>query len=70
MISRYEVTKLRASPVRLLKGALRLRNFGLLGCECKCCASLILISLSWGVPNLSPGKCVRVLALMYLRDHL
>ena len=39
------------------------RNFGLLGTEYKYCASLILIPLSWDVPNLGPEKRVRVHAL-------
>ena len=44
--------------------ASRLRNFGLLGSEYKYRASLILIPLSYDVPNLSPEKCVRVHALL------
>ena len=48
----------------------RLRNFGLLGSEYKCCASWILMPLSQDVPNLSPEKCVRVQALLCPLDYL
>ena len=45
-------------------------NFGLSGNENNCCASSILIPLSWDVPNLSREKRVRVQAILCPLDHL
>ena len=40
----------------------------LLGSECKYCAAWL--PLAKDVPNLSHEKCLRVLALLHLRDYL
>ena len=43
-------------------------NFGLSESEYKYCASLMPLSLD--VPNLSHEKCVRLQALLFLRDFV
>ena len=70
MIGRYQVTELfglrfgfsvassAGKPCHLGPRAC-VSIFGLSGSECKYCASLSLVPLSCGFPNLSPERCVR-----------